>query len=221
MERYRWLLFLFLLIPAGGLGYTVLSLPGHEGELHKIVADNMSLSGVSNPVTAVLLNFRGYDTFLELFVLMLAILGVWSLSECSEQPDSKVGSVLQTVTHLLVPVLILVAGYLLWIGAHAPGGAFQAGSVLGAAGVLLILTGRRLFPPQRVLLLRLSLVAGTGTFLILAIYTLMSEGRVLEYPMAQAGILILIIETAATISIGVTLTALFLGCHPENIKDTK
>lgn len=219
MERYRWLLFLFLLIPAGGLGYTILSLPGYKGELHTMVADNMSVSGVSNPVTAVLLNFRGYDTFLELFVLLLAILGVWSLNAYSEQRDANVGSVLQTLTHLLVPILILVAGYLLWVGAYAPGGAFQAGSVLGAAGVLLLLTSWRRGPPLRALLLRFSLVAGSSVFWVIAVFTLMSEGQVLKYAESQAGIMILIIETAATISIGVTLTALFLGCHPEKSKD--
>jgi hypothetical protein len=36
-------------------------------------------SGVSNPVTAVLLNFRGYDTLLELAVLLAALLGILAL----------------------------------------------------------------------------------------------------------------------------------------------
>ena len=40
------------------------------------------------------------------------------------------------------------------------------------------------------------------------------EGQLLKYPPAQAGILILSLETAATVSIGVTLTALFLGIPP-------
>ena len=45
------------------------------------------------------------------------------------------------------------------------------------------------------------------------------EGQLLKYPPAQAGILILSLETAATVSIGVTLTALFLGNRPPNNRD--
>lgn len=221
MDKYRWPLFLLLLIPAGGLGYTILSLPDHMGELQEMVTEKMVFSGVSNPVTAVLLNFRGYDTFLEMVVLLLALQGVWSLSESTEHRASNVGSVLITLAHLLVPMLILVAGYLLWVGAYAPGGAFQAGSVLGAAGVLLLLTGWRPSLPLETMPLRISLIVGFATFLVIALFTLLSEGQVLKYPKSQAGILILIIETTATISIGVTLASLFLGYNPENMKDLK
>lgn len=221
MERYRWLLFLLLLIVGVGLGYAVLSLPQQTFELQVMVADNMEISGVSNPVTAVLLNFRGYDTFLEMIVLLLALLGVWSLKSMTMQRETRVGPVLESFARLLVPILILVAGYLLWVGAYAPGGAFQAGSVLGAAGVLLLLAGWRPHPHLTALPLRVSLSAGSATFLVVGLYTLMNEGQVLKYPESQAGPLILIIETAATLSIGVTLTALYLGYFPINVKDIR
>ncbi len=39
----------------------------------------MDRSGVTHPVTAVLLNFRGYDTLLEVAVLLIALVGTWSL----------------------------------------------------------------------------------------------------------------------------------------------
>jgi multisubunit Na+/H+ antiporter MnhB subunit len=48
-------------------------------ELARAVATHLELSGVSNPVTAVLLNFRGYDTLLELAVLLAAVLGILAL----------------------------------------------------------------------------------------------------------------------------------------------
>ncbi len=134
-------------------------------------------------------------------------------------PRGRAGSRVGYLVRLLVPVLILVAAYLLWVGAHAPGGAFQAGAVLGAAGVLLLLTGWRLPAGLAALPLRLALVAGSATFLTMAVFTLLGEGKLLEYPPAQAGTLILILETTATISIGVTLAALFLGSRPPNNKD--
>ncbi len=221
MERYRLLLFLLLMIVGIGLGHAVLSLPQQTFELQVMVADNMEMSGVSNPVTAVLLNFRGYDTFLEMVVLLLALLGVWSLDRKTLQREAWGGSVLESFARILVPILILVAGYLLWVGAYAPGGAFQAGSVIGAAGVLLLLAGWRPYPHLTALPLRFSLVAGAATLLVVSIYTLMNEGQALKYPELQAGPLILIIEIAATLSIGVTLTALFLGHLTENNEDNR
>ena len=58
MDRNRWLVLPLILALAVGLGYAVLSLPERTDGLQKMVADKMEVSGVSNPVTAVLLNFR-------------------------------------------------------------------------------------------------------------------------------------------------------------------
>ena len=216
---FRWLLLPLLLVLAVGLGYAVLSLPDHAQGLQKVVADKMEVSGVSNPVTAVLLNFRGYDTLLEMGVLLVALLGVWSIGGIPDYRESSPGPVLDTLSRLLVPMLILVAGYLLWVGAHAPGGAFQAGSVLGAAAVLLLLAGWRLEKRFAGLPLRLILVLGLGVFVMAAVGFLLIGNLFMEYPPALAGALILMIEAAATLSIGATLAALFLGGRPETEAD--
>lgn len=221
MAITRLLLLPLLFLLALGLGYAVVSLPEQTLGLRKAVDDNLAVSGVSNPVTAVLLNFRGYDTFLEMVVLLLALLGVWSLGDRNLPYDTSSGVVLANLVRFLVPILVLVAGYLLWTGAHAPGGAFQAGSLLGAAGVLLLLTGWRIPPSLAILPLRLLLVAGSVSFLIIGLLTLLTEGHMLRYPQSSAGVLILLIETAATLSIGVTLMALFIGSRPSTSKDMK
>jgi len=198
-----------------GLGYAVLSLSSQAPGLSEWVTENLKNSGVSNPVTAVLLNFRGYDTLLEMGVLLLALLGVWSFGGVPEQRESSPGPVLDMLPRLLVPVLILISGYLLWVGAHAPGGAFQAGSVLGAAGVLLLLAGWRLSARLAGLPLRITLVTGLGMFVAVGMVLILLGGRLLEYPPPFAAALILLIEAAATLSIGITLAALFLGGRPE------
>ena len=217
----KWHLYLLplLLLLALGLGYAVLSMPEQNFGLRKAVNDNLAASGVSNPVTAVLLNFRGYDTFLEMVVLLLALLGVWSIGDRNPPYDTSSGAVLGNLVRFLVPILIVVAGYLLWVGAHAPGGAFQAGSLLGAAGVMLLLTGWRVPGFFVSLPLRILLVAGSGAFLLTGLFTLLVEKNMLQYPQSAAGVLILIIETAATLSIGVTLMALFVGSRPSSPKD--
>ena len=212
---FRWLLVALLSVLAVGLGYAVLSLPAQAPGLTEVVAENVEASGVSNPVTAVLINFRAYDTLLEMGVLLLALLGVWSLSSARELSEPPPGPVLNMLSRLLVPLLILVAGYLLWVGAHAPGGAFQAGAVLAAAGVLMLLVGWR--PDARLsgLPLRIALVAGLGTFVAVGVALLLAGRRLLEYPPPWSAALILLIEAAATLSIGITLAALFLGGRPE------
>lgn len=200
-----------MLLVAAALGYAVWMLPPEAAGLSTIVAADLDNSGVSNPVTAVLLNFRGYDTLLELFVLLLALLSVCSLGLPTPQREAAPGLVLDTLSGLLAPLLILVAAYLLWVGAYAPGGAFQAGTVLAAAGVLMLLSGAQLPAALASWPLRFVLVLGPTTFLLLGIIMGLLEGKLLQFPPEWAGALILVIETTATISIGTTLIALFLG----------
>lgn len=219
----RKIFLIILLVPllltlAAGLGYAVLSLPEQPQYLPELVIDNMQESGVSHPVTAVLLNFRGYDTLLEMVVLLLALLAVWSLDLPARRRKTNQSMVLDTLTRLLTPVLILVTAYLLWVGAHSPGGAFQAGSVLAASGVLLLLSGWRISGKLTALPLRIVLVAGPGVFIIISALTMFFEGELLKYPVQQAGLFIVILETVATLSIGVTLAALFLGSRPKESK---
>ena len=212
---FRWGLLLLLLAMAGGLGYALLSLPEQAVGLSEQVGANMETSGVQNPVTAVLLNFRGYDTLLEMAVLLVALLGVWSLGAAEVHRRVDPEPVLSLLVGGLAPLMILMAGYLLWVGANAPGGAFQAGSVLAAAGILLLLSSKRF--PVRLMgwPLRVVLLLGLGAFTAVGMTLLFVSGGFLHYPSGLAGAVILFIEAAATLSIGVTLAALFLGGRPQ------
>jgi multisubunit Na+/H+ antiporter MnhB subunit len=192
--------------------------PGAASEgLGGAVAAAMPDSGVKHPVTAVLLNFRGYDTLLEMLVLLLALIGVRSLGELpvSAVPDSP-SPVLRELLRFLTPFLLLVSIYLLWRGSSGPGGAFQAGAVLGAAGVLWLLAERPVnqLPDGRPV--RPLLVTGVGFFAIAGMVLAFSEGAFLAYPGAHAGTLIFAIETLATISIAATLLVLFVGAPTSN-----
>ncbi len=167
-------------------------------------------SGVSNPVTAVLLNFRAYDTLLELAVLLAAALGVRAIG--STRPVYQAaGPVLAALVRPLVPLLILAAGYLLWVGAHAPGGAFQAGAVLAAAAVLLRLRGDATGGLPGPVAQRWLLVAGIGAFLAVGLGVMLAGFSFLQYPAAWSGVLILLIESGATLAIAAALATAYVG----------
>ncbi|MDP1965144.1 MnhB domain-containing protein [Rhodoferax sp.] len=195
------------------LAVVMFDLPSPTTRLAQSVQQHLADSGVRHPVTAVLLNFRAYDTLLEIAVLLLAVFGVLALRARADHdagpPATGPTPVLAALVHLLVPVMVVLAGYLLWAGAHRPGGAFQAGAVLAAAGVLLRLTSlwTLALPPSA--LTRIGLLLGLVVFLGVALGASLAGGVLLELPRAWAGELILLIEATLSVSIGLMLLGLF------------
>jgi multisubunit Na+/H+ antiporter MnhB subunit len=175
-------------------------------------------SGVTNPVTAVLLNFRAYDTLLELAVLLVALLGILALGP-ERAPYAPAEPVLAGLVRWLIPILILTGGYLLWVGAHAPGGAFQAGAVLAAGGVLLRLAGNASGGLPRGVALRLLSLGGVAVFVAIGLAMLANGRPFLGFPPDWAGVLILLIETAATLAIAVALILGYIGGRLRPLAD--
>jgi hypothetical protein len=124
--------------------------------------------------------------------------------------------VLAALIRWLVPLLVVTAGYLLWVGAHAPGGAFQAGAVLAAAGVLLRLGGYAGAGLPGPLAQRWLLIAGTGAFLAVGVALTAAGLAFLQYPRDWSGALILLIESAAMLAIATTLTLAYVGGRPPS-----
>lgn len=196
------------------LAFVALALPVPTGLTAPALA-NLSASGVAHPVTAALLNYRGYDTLLELAVLLLAVAGAWSLGT-GERREADLASrpLLLPLLRLTLPALVVGGGYLLWVGAFAPGGAFQGGALLAGALVLAQLAGRGRAVLGRKLAVRAGLVAGVAVFALVAGGLALAGGTLLGYPPGQAGTWILLVESAALVSIGLTLGALFAGGAP-------
>jgi len=181
-----------------------------QSQLPATIARNLSETGVSHPVTAVLLNFRAWDTLLELAVLLLALLGARQLGP-RRLDLAEPWPLLRAWARVLTPLLVLAAGYVLWRGASAPGGAFQAGSLLAAGVVLLRLSGllpvlRWSFAPLRLLVL-----GGLLVFVGVAITTAWLGDGWLTYPNEAAKLLIVLIEAVATLSIAASLSLLVVG----------
>ena len=192
-----------------GLTFGILSLPAEPLGMCDAVSAELDCSGIANPVTAVLLNFRGYDTLLEMAVLLLAVVATWAIRRGTMPEPAEPGAVLTLLSGVQVPVMMLVAGYLLWAGADAPGGAFQAGAILASAGIMLWLAG--LHQPRRLsgLPLRAALVVGLLTFLVIGIFGLLRSTSFLTLPPQSAAALILLLELAAFVSIGLLLFDMF------------
>jgi multisubunit Na+/H+ antiporter MnhB subunit len=201
----------------GALGYAVLSLQPDAPGLAPLVAENLEGAGVGNPVTAVLLNFRAYDTLLESVVLLVALVGVWSLAEDRHwdgvpglRQTVRPDGVLASFGRFLPPIGLIVGVYLVWVGAEAPGGAFQGGTVLAAVWLLVAMAGLAEPPRAGSPSLRAALVAGPAVFLGVGLVGALA-GAFLGLPPAWAKSIILLIEAFLTLSIAVTLALLVLG----------
>lgn len=202
---------------AVGLGLAVLAFPSPAPTLAPQAVAAIDATGLGNPVTAVLLAYRALDTLLEKVVVLLALLGVWSLTPdhlWGGAPELKEANPPQPLVYLartLPPFGVLIAVYMVWVGADAPGGTFQAGSILAAMWLLVMLAGLRPAPETRSLMLRLLLVGGPALFFAIGFLGFAVAGGFLAYPETLAKALIVGIEAALTIAIALALGLLVAG----------
>ncbi|MBB3038642.1 MnhB domain-containing protein [Hoyosella altamirensis] len=173
---------------------------------------------VGHPITAVLLDFRAYDTLLEIAVLAAAVIAALAL--LCDSGMKRVVWVTETrpvvlgFVKLIAPVVVMLAGWLLVAGSTQPGGAFQAGAMLTGVLLLLYLSGRartmvtgKWLVPGALIGLAVFVAAGVGTF---------AAGRAwLDVADGWGGVVVLLIEAALAVSIGVGLAALFIAGNPE------
>lgn len=197
-----------------GLASVILGMPAPAVDLTAAVQASLAASGASHPVTAVLLNFRGYDTLLEVAVLLLAQAGMLAAGTVHPAPRLAAPPMLTLVAKASTPLMVLVAGYLLWIGSSGPGGAFQAGAVLAASLVLLYLGGAMPAWDAPALPMRSGVTCGFMVFLAVAALP-SAGGALLQYPAGQAETLIVLVESALALSIGLGLGGLFLWLPRE------
>lgn len=208
------------------------------------VQEALPRTGVEHGVTGVLLNLRSYDTLLEIAVLLVAVLAVLAVSRplgtdasrvpgssqeeslesagaakrpdggTSPLPSSPVAPLQRAATGLLVPVLLLTAAWILFAGTSRTGGAFQSGALLAAVIILLHLAGRPVLPPGSV---RAGVTAALGVLAFVAVAVLGPlTGRAwLELDPSTAGLVIVVLETLLTVTIGASLALVALAIRGE------
>jgi multisubunit Na+/H+ antiporter MnhB subunit len=200
------------------LAAAIVLLPDPAPTLAPAAAANAAATGLDNPVTNVLMAFHAMDTMLEKVVLLLALVGIWSLA-----PDQLWGGrpgphhqadpqgMLAFLARLLPPIGIVVGVYVFWTGANNPGGAFQGATILAAMWLLVMFAALTDAPRIDARWLRLILIAGPAVFLLVGLGGLFFGDAFLAYPADHAKPLILAIEAAMVLTIAITLGLLVAG----------
>lgn len=214
----RWTIAVLCILATLALGTTVLLLPDPAPTLAPEAMQNMPATGLSNPVTAVLIAYRAFDTMLEKCVLVLAVVGVWSLASDSvwggapRAPCAVVPSAaLKFFAQLLPPIGILIGIRIFWIGADEPGGAFQGGAILAAMWMIIMMARLAEAPATSEPWMRLGLAAGPIVFVGTGVLGFAAAGGFLAYPVGFAKPVIIFVEIFMTLSIAVTLPMLVAG----------
>lgn len=203
-------------VAAAALVGVVRRLPLEPAPLASDALAQLDRTGVSNPVTAVLLNYRSLDTLLEIAVLVTAVVAVGAVARERIRPVRDAEPVRRALALAIVPVLLVLAIWILVAGSSQPGGAFQAGALGAAALVIAHLCGIPYPTPRGRGALA---VAGFGVvaFVVLGAIGLGATGAWLGLDPAWAGAAILAIEAVLTVSIAVALAGVFLGAGAVDV----
>jgi multicomponent Na+:H+ antiporter subunit B len=116
------------------------------------------LRNATDIVTALNFDLRAFDTVGEEFILFASVAGVALLLRHLRDEDEELdrrtslgdhsfagaSDALRVLSLVLIPLLVALGGYLALHGQLTPGGGFQAGIVLAAAPVSILLAGRYL-----------------------------------------------------------------------------
>ena len=123
---------------------------------------------VSNTVTAVVVNFRGFDTLGEVTVLFLASTALGSILFRRREIHTKLShlrssvetsEIIRVAGRILFPLIILLGVYVFVHGHLTPGGGFQGGVII-ATGFLLLLLAYRDFTIEHRIITWIESLAG-------------------------------------------------------------
>ena len=149
------------LIAAGvGVVMTLVALHVSGNRLFDSIADyylkySYALAGGNNVVNVILVDFRGFDTMLEITVLGISSYGIYALIRL--RPEARLSAsiappagnrpthvreksndvILQTMSKVVIFIILTFALYLFFAGHNQPGGGF-IGALITAAGLTLL-----------------------------------------------------------------------------------
>lgn len=119
------------------------------------------VTGAANVVTAVVVNYRGFDTLGEVTVLFLASTGLGVIlfgftsrktkKESEEEQEIRqqredqrkpASVIVKTGTRILYPLVLLLGAYVFIHGHLTPGGGFQGGAIIATGALMLFMAFR-------------------------------------------------------------------------------
>lgn len=141
---------------AGLLMMTVAEMPhfGTDAEQmhtvsHEYLEQGLEETGTVNIITGIILEYRGFDTLGESFVLFCAVTCVLSLL-LADSPAEKAAvasklefsdlsgdPIMRKTAVAVIPLILMFGVYIILNGHLSPGGGFSGGAVIGAAVILL------------------------------------------------------------------------------------
>ena len=159
LRRFRVLYFFVAIITSltmtAVLLLSVVNLPEYgktgnpvENEVfRRYVEDGLRETGAVNIVTAIILDYRAFDTLGEAIVLFLALVSVLmflkaekgvlmrlNLEQNKYEPARD--QIFQSIASVVVPCVLLFGAYIVLNGHLSAGGGFAGGAVLGAALIM-------------------------------------------------------------------------------------
>lgn len=168
--------------------------------------ESYHLAGGKNVVNVILVDFRGFDTMLEIVVLAIASFGIYAMIKLKLDPEGeemtlpKISSrgkyafpviksndvILRTISKVVIFIILTFSLYLFFAGHNNPGGGFIGALMASAAFVLLtmafgIKTMREVIPIDFKILtavgLIVALLTGVGSFFVKAPFLSHSFGH--------------------------------------------
>jgi multicomponent Na+:H+ antiporter subunit B len=121
--------------------------PAHNEVVDKYVEDGLQDTGAVNIVTGMILDYRAFDTFGESNVLFIATCTVLIMMRNDKKKnvdrehsdrhyEPKSDAILQKVTFVLFPIIVIYGIYVVLNGHLSPGGGFSGGAIIGAGLIL-------------------------------------------------------------------------------------
>ncbi|NMO98214.1 Na+/H+ antiporter subunit A [Paenibacillus lemnae] len=189
--RFKWTNAIISI--AAGAVVTLLALGASSDRLFASISDyyikeSYNLAGGKNIVNVILVDFRGFDTMLEIMVLGIAAFGIYALIKI-DSGDEIIGLgdrrvdlmlpnsndvILRTISKLVIFIILTFALYLFLSGHNNTGGGFIGGLMTAAALVLLSMAfgmniSEKIIPVNfRTMIaagLLIALLTGMGSFL--------------------------------------------------------
>ena len=127
--------------------------------------------GSANLVTSVVVNYRAFDTLLEVIVLFASAAGVALLAMPRKKEAYTEASVIVKTAVPIVNMLVFITGAVIVLRGHlSPGGGFAGGAILASGIILLSLAFRRTLKASLFLVLESIMGLGILAVGLLGIY---------------------------------------------------